>query len=90
MRGLKVSYKRLGSLLRDARKKAGLTADDAAMMLGLANGNFLYNAESGAVNFPARRLIRALEVYGLKRKDIIEAIVADDVEGVSKFMRGGK
>lgn len=86
MRGMGIRYKKLGELLRDARHKSGISADEATMMLGLANSNFLYNAEGGYVNFPARKILRAIEIYGIKRESIIEAVIEDDMIGLSKFL----
>ena len=89
MTGAGIRYRKLGELMKSARLRAGLTAEEAAMMLGLSSPNCLYNAEAGDTNFPARKLKRAVQVYSISRRAIIEAIVDDDVAGLSKFL-GGK
>lgn len=88
MRGVGIVYRQLGSVLKGARERAKLSREEAAMLLGLSNRNFLCNCENGKTNFPAKLLPRACEVYEVTGAALIEAIVEDEVRGLTKFLKG--
>lgn len=90
MRGASISYRNLGKLLEMAREKSGYTREEAATLLGLSGRNFICNIEHGKVNFPMKKLKRALDLYEVKADVAIEAIVEDTVKGLGKFLKGGK
>lgn len=90
MRGMKVAYRQLGIVLKGARERAKLTREEATMMLGLSNRNFLCNCENGKTNFPAKLLPRACDLYDLRPTAVIEAVVDDEVKALQKFFKEKK
>jgi hypothetical protein len=87
VRGVGVVYKQLGRVLKGARERSRLTREDATMLLGLSNRNFLCNCENGKTNFPAKLLPRACELYELSSAAIIEAIITDEIASLTKFFK---
>lgn len=88
MRGVKVVYRNLGTLLREGRERKGLSLPQAAMVLGLTNRQYVWRCESGTSNFPAKKLKRALELYRIPAADAIAAAASDFTESMSEFLRG--
>jgi transcriptional regulator with XRE-family HTH domain len=64
---------RAGSLLKDLRQTAGLTAQDLGRALGLSDSSELERIESGKVAMPFELILRAASVLG--RKDPITFIM---------------
>jgi transcriptional regulator with XRE-family HTH domain len=69
----KAAVDRAGSLLKDLRQTAGLTAQDLGRALGLSDSSELERIESGKVAMPFELILRAASVLG--RKDPITFIM---------------
>lgn len=87
MRGLKVSYSNLAELMKQGRETKNIRLQDAAMLIGVTNGQYLWACENGHANFPAGKIKRAIELYGLKKADVITAICEDFRAGAIEFLR---
>lgn len=90
MRGVNIVYRELGALLREGRERKQMNLEEAAMVLGLTNRQYLSRCERGTDNFPAKKLKRALELYRIPIADAVGAAAADFTTGTTKFLRGSK
>ena len=90
MRGVKVIYKNLGSLLREGRERKHMDLTEAAMILGLTNKQYLWRCENVVSNFPARKIKRALELYRIPVGDAVAAASKDFTESVRAFLEKKK
>lgn len=88
MKGAHVRYPRLGALLREGREGQGLTLESAAAMIGMANVSYLSRCELGSSNFPGTKLKRAMKVYGISAKDVVDVVVEDYEAGMKKWLIG--
>mgnify|MGYP001567339102 CR=1 FL=1 len=88
MRGIKIHHTRLGKLMKQGRERRGLVLEEAAMLIGLTNGQYLWRCEKGEHgNFPARSVVRALELYGIAKADAITAICDDFKAATIEYLR---
>lgn len=87
MYGIHVRYKNLGQLMREGRERKQLSLNEAALMLGLTNKQYLWRCETGTSNFSADVLKNALELYRIPVSDSVEAATKDFTDGLGKFLR---
>lgn len=87
MRGVVVSYEKLGKLLKEGRERKGMTLDEAAMIIGVTNGQYLWRCENDWSNFPAGSLRRALDLYDIKQADAVDLICEDFRSALVSFLR---
>lgn len=64
--------------LKEARRKAGLTAKDVALALGVTFQN-VYNWESGSYLPPTKRLPELAKLYGCTVDDLLAGQVEQSV-----------
>jgi transcriptional regulator with XRE-family HTH domain len=90
VKGVRLENKRLGALLRSAREEEGLSLAAAAQILGYHDRAHMHLAESGKIGFTAKKLERAIRLYGMKIADVIEASASDYKEALGNFFGKGK
>lgn len=83
MKGLDHKHEHLGSLMRSLREKKGLSLESAASILGYHDRKHMSLAECGRIGFTARKLARAIKLYGVKPESIIKAAVKDFEESLT-------
>jgi transcriptional regulator with XRE-family HTH domain len=81
---------KLGALLRRGREKAGMTLESAATMIGMTNISYLSRCELGSSNFPGTKLKRAIKVYGLDPKAVVDTAVEDYEIGMDDWLLDNK
>jgi len=62
--------------LKEMRKRAGLTAKDVALAMGVSFQN-VYNWENGSYLPPTKRLPEIVKLYGCTMDELLAAIQAD-------------
>ncbi len=88
MRGIHVKHVKLGQFMKEARESAGFTREIAAHMIGLSSPQYLYRMEVGTSTFPATKLRRACELYGIKLSEVFELAVDDYRASLKSFLKG--
>jgi len=87
MKGIRVQHRKLGEFMKEARTKAVLSLNDAAIVIGLSSANHLWKCENSKVTFPPERLRRACEVYGVKLGKAVELLVQDTGDSIREFFK---
>lgn len=87
MRGLENDNKNLSALLRSAREAKGVAIESAWRVLNLSSREHLYKAETGRLGISAKPLLRAMELYSLKKQEVIEAAVADFQASLKRLLK---
>ncbi len=86
MRGANIKYKHLCQLLKEGRERKHIDPEEAVMILGLTNSQYLWRCEHGISNFPATVIKRALDLYHIPVFDAVEAAQKDFFESVTEFL----
>lgn len=81
--------KQVGSVLRAARIKAGMTQAGAAQALGYGSSQFISNIERGVASLPIDRANEIARLYKIPVRVIIEAKAKDHFEWLQRAVKDG-
>lgn len=70
-------FKNLGSFLKEARVKAGLSQGEVAKRLGYTSPQFISNFERGIASPPCKNLKTLVELYDLQPNQLVQIMYED-------------
>ena len=72
---MKPIYKKLGSMIKSARRAHGHTQKELALHLGFGSSMFVSTMESGRVTIPFNALGKIIKLYKLNRDAVVEELL---------------
>lgn len=72
---------------RAFRERAKLTQRDVSDALGYSTPQFISNVERGRCRFPIQKLSKIRKLYRLSVDQVVELIVTEERQGLSKAFR---
>ena len=81
------NFTMLGNYLQRQRRAAGFTQREVSNALGYSSAQFISNFERGIAAPPAKKLKTLINLYGLKRPEVIARLVRGYKEELSAALR---
>jgi len=85
-----ISFKAVGKVLKEQRKKLGLNQSAIAKEMGYVNINFISMIESGASKIPVNKIDELVKAYRLPPEFILVALQAQYPEYLGTMLRLAK
>jgi transcriptional regulator with XRE-family HTH domain len=76
--------KHIGNYIKELRERRGLSQADVARSLGLRTAQSISNIERGVSPLPRAKIRRFADILGVRKGDIVEAVMREMQERVSK------